>query len=88
MNKLARSDTEVLRGSSSRKARSRSALRLPPERPVSVRFEPEIIQRLDRVAQHLSQLNTNIRIGRSSVVKLAIERALMELEAELSIVAR
>ena len=59
---------------------------MSPETPVSIRFEPEMIRRLDRVASQLSLLNTNIRIGRSSVVKLATERALVELEAELSIV--
>ncbi len=59
---------------------------LPAEKPVSVRFEPEMIRRLDRVAQRLSAVNTNIRVGRSSVVKLALERALATIEAELSIV--
>ena len=55
------------------------------EQPISVRFEPEMIERLDRVARQLSQVNVNIRIGRSSVVKLAMERALLALEAELAI---
>jgi hypothetical protein len=68
-------------------ARSRSSSRIAPERPVSVRFEPQMIERLDRVSSQLSKLNTNIRIGRSSVVKLAMERALAEIEAELSIVS-
>lgn len=54
------------------------------EQPISVRFEPEMIERLDRVARQLSKVNVNIRIGRSSVVKLAMERALLALEAELA----
>ena len=58
-----------------------------PERPISIRFEPEMIERLDRIAIHLSKVNANIRIGRSSVVKLATERALAAIEAELSLVS-
>jgi hypothetical protein len=68
-----------------RKPRPKST-RFVPEQPISVRFEPEMIERLDRVATQLSKVNTNIRIGRSSVVKLALERALLVLEAELAIV--
>jgi hypothetical protein len=73
--------------SATRQSRTRKALGIVPERPISVRFEPEMIVRLDRVATVLSQVNVGIRIGRSSVVKLAMERALSELEAELSIAA-
>jgi hypothetical protein len=83
MNKMARSGTEV----TPRKARSHKSAWTPAERPISVRFEPEMIKRLDRVASQLSQVNANIRIGRSSVVKLAMERALADMEAELSIVS-
>jgi hypothetical protein len=68
-----------------RKSRSNKPTRVACERPISVRFEPEMIERLDRVATRLSSLNLNIRIGRSSVVKLAMARALATLEAELSI---
>jgi predicted DNA-binding protein len=83
MNKTARSGTE----SATRKPRSRKLAWSAPERPISVRFEPEMIKRLDRVASQLSQVNANIRIGRSSVVKLAMERALSDMEAELSILS-
>jgi hypothetical protein len=68
-----------------RKPRSPKPSRLVREQPISVRFEPEMIERLDRVATRLSQVNVNIRVGRSSVVKLAMERALATLETELSI---
>jgi predicted DNA-binding protein len=68
-----------------RKSRPKSS-RIVSEQPVSVRFDPEMIERLDRVASQLSKVNVNIRIGRSSVVKLALERALLALEAELAIV--
>ncbi len=60
----------------------RAVQRVPPkETPISIRFRPEILARLDRVAHALSQ--SNVRIGRSSVVKFALERALASLEAEL-----
>ncbi len=62
----------------------RAAPRAPAEEtPISIRFRPEIVARLDRVAHVLSR--SNVRIGRSSVVKLALERALTSLEAELAI---
>jgi hypothetical protein len=68
-----------------RKSSSPKPSRFVRERPISVRFEPEMIARLDRVATRLSQVNVNIRVGRSSVVKLAMERALATLESELRI---
>jgi hypothetical protein len=68
-----------------RKTRPRKTAWAAPEQPISIRFEPEMIKRLDRIAIHLSKVNVNIRIGRSSVVKLATERALAAIEAELSI---
>ena len=90
MNKTARSDIEQhLRpppvGAAPAPIRNRKATWVPPETPVSVRFEPEMIRRLDRVAQRLSTVNSNIRVGRSSVVKLALDRSLAAIEAELSI---
>ena len=69
-----------------RRTRPRKSAWMVPETPISIRFEPEMIKRLDRIAIHLSKVNVNIRIGRSSVVKLATERALAAIEAELSIV--
>jgi predicted transcriptional regulator len=63
---------------------ARSLLRPPPkETPVSVRFQPETLARLDRVANALSR--KNVRVGRSSVVKFAIERVLVTLEAGLAL---
>jgi hypothetical protein len=44
-----------------------------------------MIARLDRIAGRLSQVNANIRVRRSSVVKLAMKRALLEIEGELAI---
>ena len=94
MNKAARSATDGAvhqpppsprTANAVRPERARKAAWLPPETPVSVRFELEMIQRLDRVARQLSTVNANIRVGRSSVVKLALERALSAIEAELSI---
>jgi hypothetical protein len=70
-----------------RKTRPRKPAWGVPETPISIRFEPEMIRRLDRIAIHLSKVNVNIRIGRSSVVKLATERALAAIEAELAIVS-
>ncbi len=67
--------------------RKRSSVWDKRETPVSVRFVPEMIERLDRVASELSKVNANIRIGRSSVIKLALERALASLERELSLVS-
>jgi hypothetical protein len=69
------------------KSELRQATRRLREQPVSIRFDLEMIERLDRVANQLSKVNANIRIGRSSVVKLAMERALMALESELAIVS-
>jgi hypothetical protein len=80
MDRLFTPNTEA-----QRKSRSPKSSRPAREQPISVRFEPEMIERLDRVATRLSQVNVNIRVGRSSVVKLAMERALAALEAELSI---
>jgi len=90
MNKLATNDNSMPRAAQSgetptRKPRPRKSAWIP-ETPISIRFEPEMIRRLDRIAVHLSKVNANIRIGRSSVVKLATERALAAIEAELSIV--
>jgi hypothetical protein len=66
-----------------RKSQSRKSARVVREQPISIRFDPETIERLDRVAIQLSKVNANLRIGRSSVVKLAVDRALMALESEL-----
>jgi hypothetical protein len=74
-----------LNGPPTRNGRSQRPAWSVPEHPISIRFEPEMLERLDRVASQLSKANPNIRIGRSSVVKLAMERALKALEAELSI---
>jgi hypothetical protein len=68
-----------------RKTQSRKSTRVVREQPISIRFDPEMIERLDRVANQLSKVNVNLRIGRSSVVKLAMDRALMALESELAI---
>jgi hypothetical protein len=92
MNKVATTDDGALRTAqvgetSARKTRPRKSAWAVPETPISIRFEPEMITRLDRIATHLSTVNANIRIGRSSVVKLATERALAAIEAELSIVS-
>ncbi len=65
------------------KAPAYVAARAAPQQPISVRFEPQMLARLDRVARQLSSVNPNIVVGRSSVVKLAIERALTTIEAEL-----
>jgi predicted DNA-binding protein len=91
MNKVATTDkstaqTAQIGETRTRKTRPRKSDWMVPERPISIRFEPEMIQRLDRIAIQLSKLNVNIRIGRSSVVKLATERALAAIEAELSLV--
>ena len=91
MNKLLTTDKNAPRTAQmgetpARKTRPRTSAWVP-ETPISIRFEPEMIRRLDRIAIHLSKVNVNIRIGRSSVVKLATERALAALEAELSIVS-
>ena len=93
MNKVATADTNKStpqntrsREAPTRKTRPRKSAWIP-ETPISIRFEPEMIKRLDRVATQLSKVNVNIRIGRSSVVKLATERALAAIEAELSIVS-
>lgn len=92
MNKVATTEKSALRtaqpgDTATRKTRPRKSDWMVPERPISIRFEPEMLERLDRVAIHLSKVNVNIRIGRSSVVKLATERALAAIEAELSIVS-
>jgi hypothetical protein len=92
MNKVATTERSALRTAEpgetpTRKTRPRKSDWMVPERPISIRFEPEMIKRLDRIAIHLSKVNANIRIGRSSVVKLATERALAAIEAELSIVS-
>ncbi len=87
MSKLTIPDNSMPRTvqAATRKARLRKSAWMVPETPISIRFEPEMLERLDRIAAHLSKLNVNIRIGRSSVVKLATERALTAIEAELSI---
>jgi hypothetical protein len=92
MNKVATSDNRAPRTARigeapTRRTRPRKSDWMVPETPISIRFEPEMIERLDRIAIQLSKVNVNIRIGRSSVVKLATERALAAIEAELSIVS-
>ena len=92
MNKPTTTDkstpqTAQMGAAATRKTRPRKSAWLVPETPISIRFEPEMIKRLDRIAIQLSKVNVNIRIGRSSVVKLATERALAAIEAELSIVS-
>jgi hypothetical protein len=91
MNKVATTDKRNTQAtqigdSPTRKTRLRKSAWMVPVTPISIRFEPEMIERLDRIAIQLSKVNVNIRIGRSSVVKLATERALAAIEAELSIV--
>jgi len=70
MNKVATTDNSTPRTqvgeAPTRKTRPRKSDWMVSERPISIRFEPEMIERLDRIAIHLSKVNANIRIGRSS----------------------
>lgn len=53
--------------------------------PLSVRFDAETLARLDRVAEALSKRSAGLDVGRSRVIKLAVQRALPGLESELGL---
>jgi hypothetical protein len=59
-----------------------------PEKPLSVRFDTETVARLERAAEALTVRSAGLSIGRPSVIKLAVERGLPLLEAELGLVRR
>lgn len=56
-----------------------------PEKPTSVRFDTDALERFDRVAAVLSKRSAGLTVGRTSVIKLAVERGLPILEAELKL---
>ncbi len=51
---------------------------------VAVRMPPELIERLDALAVKLSKRAAGAEVSRSDVTRLAVERGIAVLEAELA----
>lgn len=56
------------------------------ERPLAIRLTDALIERLDRIAESLSERAAGTRISRSQAIRAAIERGVADLEGELGIV--
>lgn len=55
------------------------------EHPVSVRLDTEAVERLDRITEALSARAAGATLKRSNVVRLAVDRGIDALEAELGL---
>lgn len=55
------------------------------EHPVSVRVDEDTIERLDRIAEAMSKRAAGVNVKRGTVVRAAIERGIVALEAELGL---
>lgn len=53
------------------------------EHPVSVRLDTDTVGRLDKLAEVLTARAAGATVNRSAVVRLAVERGIAALEAEL-----
>jgi hypothetical protein len=58
------------------------------EHPVSVRLNLEALERLDRIAEALSNRAVGVTMNRSMVVRVAVGRGIDTLEAELGLSKR
>ena len=54
-------------------------------KPIPVRLDPELVARLDAVTALLSKRAAGAELTRSAALRVAIERGLAELEAELGL---
>jgi len=55
------------------------------ESPISIRLDEGLLARLDALAEELTKRAAGARVGRSSVMRLALERGLASLEGELGL---
>jgi hypothetical protein len=54
------------------------------KRPLAIAFEPETIDRLDKLAALLSARAGGVRVTRSDAVRTAVEHGIVALEAQLA----
>lgn len=54
-------------------------------RPVPLRIDETILERLDRVAAALSERAAGARVPRSDAIRIALERGVASLEQELGL---
>jgi hypothetical protein len=54
-------------------------------RPVPLRLEEEVIERLDRLARAMSERAGGVEVNRSSVMRTVLDRGLDVLEKELGV---
>lgn len=55
------------------------------EHPTSVRIDDALLARLDAIAATLTERAAGVNVGRSRVIRLAIERGADALEVELGL---
>jgi predicted transcriptional regulator len=55
------------------------------DRSIPIRLDDDTIDRLDRLAEALAGRAAGVKVARSSVMRVALERGLDSLEAELRI---
>ncbi len=55
------------------------------EHPVSVRLDSATVARLDKLAEALTARAAGATVNRSAVVRLAVDRGIDKLEAELGL---
>ena len=60
----------------------------PQMQTTSIRLDAEIVGRLDRLAEALTARAAGAPVNRSSAARVALERGLADLEAELKIKPR
>lgn len=57
-------------------------------KPIPLRLEQEILDRLDRIAAALSERAAGVRVTRADATRIALERGATALEAELGLTRR
>jgi hypothetical protein len=55
------------------------------DRPIPVRLEEDIIERLDRIAEALTARAVGARVSRASAMRVALERGVSSIETELGL---
>ena len=55
------------------------------DRPLSIRFSAEFLERMDRLAASMSAHAAGARVPRAQAIRMSIERGATVLEAELGI---
>lgn len=54
-----------------------------PGRPTPIRIEEDVIQRLDAIAAAMTERAAGVKVARSNVIRLALERGMAVLEEDL-----